>query len=93
MELKHDAYFGGEIESSSHKNERENIKINIQSPRENHSMALLDLEKKKIKDASNGENLLKAPKDGRFNLPILEYQEISMLLVEEVDSINVGVYT
>lgn len=46
--------------------------------------------RKKIKDASKGENLPKAPEDGGFNLPIYKYQERSMLLVEQAKSINVG---
>lgn len=71
MELEQEAYFGGEIKPSSHKNERNNIKI--QSPRENHIMVLLDLKKRKTKDAFKGENLPEEPKDGGFNLPISEY--------------------
>lgn len=71
MELEQEAYFGGEIESFSRKNERKNIKL--RSPRENHLVALSDPKKRKIKDKSEGENLSKAPEDGRFNLPISKY--------------------
>lgn len=52
-------------------------------------MALSDPKKRKKKDESKGENLSKAPKDGGFNLPTLEYQEKSTLLVESSKTINV----
>lgn len=76
--------------SSSRKIEKCNVKIKIRSPRENHDVALLDPEKRKINEKSKGENLSKAPEDGGFNLPISEYQEKSTTLVEEVEPINFG---
>lgn len=44
----------------------------MRSPRENHDVALLDLEKRKIKDESEGEKLLEVLEDEGFNLPIFE---------------------
>lgn len=90
MELEQEVYFGGEIVSSSCKIEKDNIKIKKIFPREKHNVALSDLEKKKIKDKLEGENLFEALEDGGFNLPISEYQEKSTLLVEEAESINVS---
>lgn len=52
------------------------------SPRENQNVAILDSEKKKIKDASDVENFLEALEDGGFSLPISKYQERSTFLVE-----------
>lgn len=90
MELEQGAYFGGEIASSGHKNEMKNLNIKMRSPRKNHNVALSDYEKGKKKDVSQGENLSQAPKDGGFNLPIIEYQEKSTILVEDSKPINVG---
>ena len=73
MELKHDAYFGGDIEPSSHKNEKNNKQDKRDESLGENWKAPLDNEKVKRKDASEGENLSKAPKDGGFNiLPIAQ---------------------
>lgn len=52
MELDQKEYFGGEIVYSSRKNNLQNLKIKKRSPKENYNVALLDLEKRKIKDMS-----------------------------------------
>jgi hypothetical protein len=42
-------------------------KIKERSDGENHSMALSDQERVKIKSVSNGENLSEVPEDERFD--------------------------
>ena len=49
----------------------------------------LDYEKVKTKDISKGENLSKAPKDGRLDIPPL--REKLALLVEMIEEINLGI--
>lgn len=58
------------------------------SHRENHLMTILDLKKVKIKNASNGENLSEALKDGRFGTLPKHFHERSSVLVEPTQSIN-----
>lgn len=91
MELEQEAYFGGEIVSSSHEIKKDNVKIRMRSPRENYYVVLSDPEKRKIKEKSKGENLFEVLEDGGFNLPIFEYQEKSALLFEEAKPINAGI--
>lgn len=62
----------------------------MKSPRENHNVALSNHEKGKINDIFEGENLTDVPKDGGFNLPIIEHREQSTTLVKGSKPINVG---
>ena len=59
IQYNKEAYFGSQVNSLSHKSEKENKneKIKETSSSENPSRALLDEEKDKIKDTSFGENL------------------------------------
>jgi hypothetical protein len=45
-------------------------------------MEVLDQEKVKIRSISNGENLYKALKDGRFDTLLEHYHERSSVLIE-----------
>lgn len=72
------------VKSSSCKIENRNNGSND----ENHLMAVLDLEKVKIKLLSDSENLSKAPKYGRFDSLPKHYHERSSVLVEPTYSIN-----
>ena len=87
IELNSVAYFGEGAKSFSHK-----IMENInRSSSENHSVALLDSKKVKIKDVSKGENLFEAPEDGRLDtLPLALYHEKSSMLVEKTIPANLG---
>lgn len=69
-EQSNDIYNQESAKSLSRKNE-----INKGSTAENQSMAALDHKKVKIKDASDGENLFKAPKDWRLDTLPEHYQE------------------
>lgn len=53
-------------------------------------MATLDQEKVKRKDASNGENILDALEDGRFDSLPEYYQERSSILIEPTEAVNIG---
>lgn len=53
-------------------------------------MVVLDLEKVKIKNMSNGENLSEAPKDGIFETFLEYYHERSSVLLEPTQFINIG---
>ncbi|GLJ48086.1 hypothetical protein SUGI_1015280 [Cryptomeria japonica] len=53
-------------------------------------MAALDHKKVKIKEASEGENLFKAPKDGRLDTLLEHFHERSPILIEPTQSINIG---
>lgn len=67
------------------------MKINNRSNGENYNVAVLDLEKVKTKDASNGENLLEVPKDGRLDFPPRpKYQEMSSVIIEPTIPVNIG---
>lgn len=57
---------------------------------ENHSMAVFDPKIVKIKNASDGENLIEPPKDGRFDILPQHYHERSSVLIEPTQSINIG---
>lgn len=54
-------------------------------------MAALDHKKVKIKDASDGENLFKAPNDGRLDTLLEHFHEQSPILIEPTQSINIGI--
>jgi hypothetical protein len=47
--------------------------------------------KRKIKSESFGENLSEAPKDERLDTLSKRYQEISYVLIEPIESINIGI--
>lgn len=64
-----DAYFGSQISSLTHKNE--NKKKNHNSPSENLSKALSNLEKVKIKNVSSSENLDQVLEDEGLDLPTM----------------------
>lgn len=53
-------------------------------------MVALDLEKVKINNVSNSENLSEALKDGRFDTLPKHYHDRSSILVEPTQSINLG---
>lgn len=53
-------------------------------------MVVLHQEKVKIKSTSNSENLYKAPKYGIFDSLLEHYHEISSVLIEPTQSINIG---
>lgn len=80
----------GEDEHSSCKNK--NKKNKKWSSSENLPEALPDLEKVKIKDASNGENLEEALEDGDVHLPLVGTQlsTRSSILIEETQEVNLG---
>lgn len=65
-------------------------KKNIRSNAENHLLATLDQEKVKTKEISNGENLLEASGDGRFDTLPEHYQERSSILIEPTEAVNIG---
>lgn len=75
----------GSAKSLSRKNEQ-----NKGSIAENQSMAAMDHKRVKKKDASEGENLFKATKDGRLDTLPEHYHERSPILIEPTQSINIG---
>ena len=86
IQYNEEAYFGSQVNSLSHKREKENKngKIKETSSSENSFGALLDEEKDKIKDTSSSENLLEVPEEGEVDLPC------RYLLLEKVIYINWG---
>ncbi|GLJ30964.1 hypothetical protein SUGI_0618010 [Cryptomeria japonica] len=76
---------GAKSPSRKSENKENNIKSNV----ENHLLATLDPEKVKIKDESNGENLLEVLEDGRFDTLPKHYQERSSILIESTEAVNI----
>lgn len=72
IELNSMAYFGEGVGPSNRKNVK--IKTNQGFYNENHIVALSDPKKVKRKDVSKGENLSKAPKDGRLDILPTSYE-------------------
>lgn len=75
-----------DIKSLSQK--RKNKKKRFDS--ENYTVSVSQLKKVKIKEVSNGENLLKVPKDEKFDILLENFQERSIVLIESTQPINIG---
>lgn len=87
IELNSASYFEADAKPFSCKN----ITIKHGSSSENHTVALFDPTKVKIKSVSNGENLSEASEDERFDiLPASTQQERSTIIIEETKEYNVG---
>lgn len=72
---------------SSHKIE---IKQGKRPSAENHFMATLDQSGGKIKGVSDGENLLEAPENGKFDTLPAYFLERSTILIEPTKAVNIG---
>ena len=93
IQYNEEAYFGSQVNSLSHKSEKEkkNEKLKNMSFSEKSFRALLDEEKEKIKDATSGENFLEAPEEGEFDLPFRSLPpEKSSILNEDTIPVNLG---
>ena len=66
-------------------------KKNKRSDAENHIVAVSEPKKVKIKDVSKGGNLFEAPEDEIFDALRSHFQERSLVLIEPIHPINLGI--
>lgn len=90
IQVHEKGYFGSQVNALSHKKDNKRKRYDFLG--ENLPEAPLDEQEIKTKGISESENLEMALDNEGFDLPTIGYlpQDKSNLLIEEIDSINMG---